>query len=355
MLDWTDRHCRYFLRLLSRHTVLYTEMVTTGAIIHGKGDYLAFNEAEQPVVLQLGGSDPEAMAHCAEIAEQRGYDEVNINVGCPSDRVKNGSFGACLMAMPETVAQCVSAMQSKIKIPVTVKCRIGIDDMDDYEGLSRFVKLVSDAGCEHFIVHARKAWLKGLSPKENRDIPPLNYQRVYDLKNEFEHLHISINGGIKTIEEAQKHLTVIDGVMMGREVYSNPFILSQVDELIYKDTSQIILNKAATGQAINGEAIHGQAIHSQAAHGQAVSREEIVIQMTKYIKEQVTQGARVWHIARHVLGLFQSQAGGRIWRRYLSQNGIKKDVSTDLLLHAYEQVLEAQQKARDFQASKIIS
>ncbi|MFT5900453.1 MAG: tRNA-dihydrouridine synthase A, partial [Glaciecola sp.] len=262
MLDWTDRHCRYFLRLLSRHTVLYTEMVTTGAIIHGKGDYLAFNEAEQPVVLQLGGSDPEAMAHCAEIAEQRGYDEVNINVGCPSDRVKNGSFGACLMAMPETVAQCVSAMQSKIKIPVTVKCRIGIDDMDDYEGLSRFVKLVSDAGCEHFIVHARKAWLKGLSPKENRDIPPLNYQRVYDLKNEFEHLHISINGGIKTIEEAQKHLTVIDGVMMGREVYSNPFILSQVDELIYKDTSQIILNKAATGQAINGEAIHGQAIHS---------------------------------------------------------------------------------------------
>jgi tRNA-dihydrouridine synthase A len=328
MLDWTDRHCRFFLRLLSRNTVLYTEMVTTGAIIHGKGDYLGFNKAEQPVVLQLGGSDPEAMAHCAELAEQRGYDEVNINVGCPSDRVKNGSFGACLMAMPETVAACVSAMQLKVDIPVTVKCRIGIDDMDDYEGLSRFVKSVSDGGCEHFIVHARKAWLKGLSPKENRDIPPLNYQRVYDLKSEFKHLHISINGGIKTIEEAQQHLTKIDGVMMGREVYSNPYILSQVDRLVYGD-----VNLRPTT---------------------AISREEVVIQMTAYIKQQVSQGSRVWHIARHVLGLFQSQAGGRIWRRYLSQNGIKKDVSTDLLLHAYEHVLEAQQKARDFQASKVI-
>jgi tRNA-dihydrouridine synthase A len=232
------------------------------------------------------------------------------------------------MAMPETVAACVSAMQSKVDIPVTVKCRIGIDDMDDYEGLSRFVKLVSDGGCEHFIVHARKAWLKGLSPKENRDIPPLNYQRVYDLKSEFKHLHISINGGIKTIEEAQQHLTKIDGVMMGREVYSNPYILSQVDDLVYGDVNLTPIT--------------------------AISREEVVIQMTAYIKQQVAQGSRVWHIARHVLGLFQSQAGGRIWRRYLSQNGIKKDVSTDLLLHAYEHVLEAQQKARDFQASKVI-
>lgn len=325
MLDWTDRHCRFFLRLLSKHTVLYTEMVTTGAIIHGKGDYLGFNNEEHPLVLQLGGSDPQAMAHCAAIAQQRGYDEVNINVGCPSDRVKNGSFGACLMAMPETVAECVSAMQSAVSIPVTVKCRIGIDDMDDYEGLSRFVSLVAEGGCEHFIVHARKAWLQGLSPKENRDIPPLNYQRVYDLKEEFSQLKISINGGIKTLEDSIKHLGQIDGVMMGREVYSNPYILSNVDALLYGESRS------------------------------AISREEVVLQMTAYLKEQVAQGSRVWHIARHVLGLFQGQAGGRIWRRYLSENGTQKDVSTDLLLHAYEEVLAAQEKARDFQASKIES
>jgi tRNA-dihydrouridine synthase A len=325
MLDWTDRHCRFFLRLLSKNTVLYTEMVTTGAIIHGKGDYLGFNNEEHPVVLQLGGSDPKAMAHCASIAQGRGYDEVNINVGCPSDRVKNGSFGACLMATPDKVAECVAAMQSEVSIPVTVKCRIGIDDMDDYEGLSRFVSLVAEGGCEHFIVHARKAWLQGLSPKENRDIPPLNYQRVYDLKEEFSQLKISINGGIKTLEDSNKHLQTIDGVMMGREVYSNPYILSTVDSLIYGES------------------------------GSAISREQVVLLMTVYIKEQVAQGSRVWHIARHVLGLFQGQAGGRIWRRYLSQHGTQKDVSTDLLLHAYEEVLAAQAKARDFQASKIES
>jgi tRNA-dihydrouridine synthase A len=325
MLDWTDRHCRFFLRLLSKHAVLYTEMVTTGAIIHGKGDYLGYNKQEHPVILQLGGSDPEAMAHCAAIAEQRGYDEVNINVGCPSDRVKNGSFGACLMAMPETVAECVSAMQSAISIPVTVKCRIGIDDMDDYEGLSRFVSVVAESGCEHFIVHARKAWLQGLSPKENRDIPPLNYQRVYDLKNEFPQLQISINGGITTLEDSQQHLQLIDGVMMGREIYSNPYILSNVDSLLYGDT------------------------------GVAITREAVVAKMTAYIKDQVAQGSKVWHIARHVLGLFQGQAGGRIWRRYLSQNGTQKNVSTDLLLHAYEQVLQAQTKAREFRESKIES
>jgi tRNA-dihydrouridine synthase A len=265
------------------------------------------------------------MTHCASIAQERGYDEVNINVGCPSDRVKNGSFGACLMATPDKVAECVAAMQSEVSIPVTVKCRIGIDDMDDYEGLSRFVSLVAEGGCEHFIVHARKAWLQGLSPKENRDIPPLNYQRVYDLKEEFSQLKISINGGIKTLEDSNKHLQTIDGVMMGREVYSNPYILSTVDSLIYGES------------------------------GSAISREQVVLLMTVYIKEQVAQGSRVWHIARHVLGLFQGQAGGRIWRRYLSQHGTQKDVSTDLLLHAYEEVLAAQAKARDFQASKIES
>ncbi|MDT0584218.1 MULTISPECIES: tRNA dihydrouridine(20/20a) synthase DusA [Alteromonadaceae] len=322
MLDWTDRHCRFFLRQLSKHTVLYTEMVTTGAIIYGKGDYLSYNDEEHPVVLQLGGSEPDAMAHCAEIAQARGYDQVNINVGCPSDRVKNGSFGACLMAMPETVAQCVEAMRAKVDIPVTVKCRIGIDDMDDYEGLSRFVSLVAAAGCNDFTVHARKAWLKGLSPKENRDIPPLNYQRVYDLKNEFTDLNIAINGGITTIEEAKAHLEHVDGVMMGREVYSNPFILSSIDNEIYGDTTN------------------------------PITREQVVVAMNDYIQHQLENGSRVWHIARHVLGLFQSQTGGRIWRRYLSQNGTKRDVSKTLLLDAYEQVLDAQEKAKSFLDSK---
>lgn len=322
MLDWTDRHCRFFLRQLSKHTVLYTEMVTTGAIIYGKGDYLSYNDEEHPVVLQLGGSEPDAMAHCAEIAQARGYDQVNINVGCPSDRVKNGSFGACLMAMPETVAHCVEAMKAKVDIPVTVKCRIGIDDMDDYEGLSRFVSLVAAAGCNDFTVHARKAWLKGLSPKENRDIPPLNYQRVYDLKNEFTDLNISINGGITTIEEAKAHLEYVDGVMMGREVYSNPFILSSIDNEIYGDTTN------------------------------PITREQVVVAMNDYIQRQLENGSRVWHIARHVLGLFQSQTGGRIWRRYLSQNGTKRDVSNTLLLDAYEQVLDAQEKAKSFLDSK---
>ncbi len=322
MLDWTDRHCRFFLRQLSKHTVLYTEMVTTGAIIYGKGDYLSYNDEEHPVVLQLGGSEPDAMAHCAEIAQARGYDQVNINVGCPSDRVKNGSFGACLMAMPETVAQCVEAMKAKVDIPVTVKCRIGIDDMDDYEGLSRFVSLVAAAGCNDFTVHARKAWLKGLSPKENRDIPPLNYQRVYDLKNEFTDLNIAINGGITTIEEAKAHLEHVDGVMMGREVYSNPFILSSIDNEIYGDTTN------------------------------PITREQVVVAMNDYIQQKLENGSRVWHIARHVLGLFQSQTGGRIWRRYLSQNGTKRDVSKTLLLDAYEQVLDAQEKAKSFLDSK---
>jgi tRNA-dihydrouridine synthase A len=224
--------------------------------------------------------------------------------------------------MPETVAECIEAMQARVSIPVTVKCRIGIDDMDDYEGLSHFVRVVEQGGCKDFTVHARKAWLQGLSPKENRDVPPLNYQRVYDLKEEFAHLNIGINGGITTLEDTQEHLTKVDGVMMGREVYSNPFILSKVDALIYND--------CANGSGIN------------------VTREQVVHRMTAYIAEQVEQGARVWHIARHVLGLFQAQTGGRIWRRHLSQNGTKRDVSTNLLLDAYEQVLEAQEKAATF-------
>ncbi|HBN89654.1 MAG TPA: tRNA dihydrouridine(20/20a) synthase DusA, partial [Rheinheimera sp.] len=220
MLDWTDKHCRYFHRLLTQHAVLYTEMVTTGAILHGSGDYLDFNQEEHPVVLQLGGSDPVQMAQCAKLAELRGYDAVNINVGCPSDRVQNGMFGACLMAQPALVADCIKAMQDVVSIPVTVKTRIGIDDSDDYQFLQDFVQAVADAGCTQLIVHARKAWLKGLSPKENREVPPLNYQRVHQLKREFPHLDISLNGGVKTLQQAKEQLSYLDGVMVGREAYS---------------------------------------------------------------------------------------------------------------------------------------
>jgi len=315
MLDWTDRHCRYFLRLLSKHTLLYTEMVTTGAIIYGKGDYLGFNTEEHPVAVQLGGSDPSDMAKCAELSQERGYDEVNINVGCPSDRVKNGSFGACLMAQPDVVASCVKAMQSAVDIPVTVKCRIGIDDMDEDEDFARFIDIVADAGCDTFIVHARKAWLQGLSPKENREVPPLNYPRVYNLKETRPNLSISINGGIKTLDDVNAHLLNVDGVMMGREVYANPYILADVDNVIMGDVN---------------------------AH--AISRREVVIQMQEYIERQEDPYFKPWHAARHMLGLFQGQAGGRIWRRYLSQNGTGKTPDPNLLMNGLAEVENAQRE-----------
>lgn len=308
MLDWTDKHCRYFHRLLSQHAVLYTEMVTTGAIIHGSGDYLDFNAEEHPVVLQLGGSNPADMAYCAKLAEQRGYDAVNINVGCPSDRVQNGMFGACLMAQPQLVADCIKAMQDVVSIPVTVKTRIGIDDSDDYQFLQDFVHAVTDAGCQQLIVHARKAWLKGLSPKENREVPPLNYQRVYQLKQEFPHLNISLNGGVKTLLQAQQQLRYLDGVMVGREAYSNPMLLSAVDELIY-----------------------AQAATPRTPH-------QVVFDMLPYIERQMTQGARFWHIARHMLGLFQGVPGARQWRRLLSEQGHLSDAKPELLLQALAKV-----------------
>lgn len=323
MLDWTDRHCRYFMRLMSRHALLYTEMVTTGAIIHGKGDYLGFNQEEHPVALQLGGSDPSDMAHCALIAQERGYDEVNINVGCPSDRVQNGRFGACLMAEPETVASCFTAMQDKVSIPVTVKCRIGIDEMDDYEGLSRFIKIVSDAGCSIFVIHARKAWLQGLSPKQNREVPPLNYQRVYKLKEEFPHLSISINGGITSLEQTQAHLKQVDGVMIGREAYSNPAILLQADNQIFGDAYSVL------------------------------SREKVIHQMIPYIQNHIDQGGRFWHVARHMLGLFQGQPGGKLWRRYLSQNAPQRNTDPSLMLEALTQQQEAAEKVASRYAGEI--
>ena len=240
MMDWTDKHCRYFYRLLSKNVQLYTEMITTKAILRGdKNRLLDFNANENPLVLQLGGSDPKEMAECALIAQDWGYEEVNINVGCPSDRVLSGSFGACLMKEPDLVAQCVETMIEKCDIPVTVKHRIGIDDMESYDQLSDFINLISQKGCQHFIVHARKAWLTGLSPKENRTIPPLNYPWVYQLKKDFPNLEIVINGGIQNIEESIQHLKEVDGVMLGRSAYDNPMITSQVDELIFNTTPQI--------------------------------------------------------------------------------------------------------------------
>lgn len=308
MLDWTDKHCRYFYRLMSKHTVLYTEMVTTGAILHGKGDYLSYNDAEHPLVLQLGGSDVKAMTECAKIAEQYGYDEVNINVGCPSDRVQNGRFGACLMADPSLVAECVDQMQAATNIPVTVKSRIGIDDLDSYEFLHTFIEQVAQAGCKHFIIHARKAWLTGLSPKQNRDVPPLDYKRVYQIKNAFDKLQISINGGIKTFTEANEHLNHIDGVMMGREIYNSPYILTDADSDIYQSD----INK--------------------------LTREEVIELMIPYINETINSGGRAWHILRHMLGLCNGLSGARKFRQHLSECAGKDGADGQVLLDAFHKV-----------------
>jgi len=301
MLDWTDRHYRYFARLMSANTLLYTEMVTTGAIIYGSGDYLAYNEEEHPLALQLGGSNPKDLAHCAKLAAERGYDEVNINVGCPSDRVQNGRFGACLMGEPELVAQSVDAMKQVADIPITVKTRIGIDEQDSYEFLTHFIDVVSTKGCRDFTIHARKAWLQGLSPKENREIPPLDYERVYQLKRDYPHLNISINGGVTSLQQAKDHLQHVDGVMVGREAYHNPYILSQVDQLLYHhDKPQL-------------------------------SREEVIELMLPYIERHIQQGGRLNHITRHMIGLFQGLPGSRSWRRYLSENAHKAGAGIEVV------------------------
>lgn len=306
MLDWTDRHYRYFARLMSSEILLYTEMVTTGAIIHGKGDYLAYNQQEHPLALQLGGSNSADLATCAKIAAERGYDEINLNVGCPSDRVQSGRFGACLMAEPQLVAECVDAMRSVVDIPVTVKTRIGIDDQDSYEFLTTFIDQVSAAGCDTFIVHARKAWLQGLSPKENREIPELDYQRVYRLKGDYPQLTISINGGVKTLEECAEHLQHLDGVMVGREAYQNPYILAQVDQLLCG------INKPV------------------------LSRDEVLDRMLPYIEKHLQQGGRLNHITRHMTGLYQGEAGSRAWRRYLSENAHKQGAGIEVIHQARE-------------------
>ncbi len=305
MLDWTDRHERFFLRQISRHTLLYTEMVTTGAIIFGDRDkHLAFNEAEHPVALQLGGSDPEQLAQCSQIATDYGYDEINLNVGCPSDRVQSGRFGACLMAVPKVVAECVVAMKSATDLPVTVKHRIGVDDRDSWDELCGFVETVAEAGCEAFIVHARKAWLKGLSPKENREIPPLDYDAVYRLKVRYPQLEIIINGGIGDLAQAEQHLKHVDGVMLGREAYHNPYILADVDQRFFNDRHSI------------------------------PSRLQVVQQLIPYIEQQLAMGDRLHNITRHITGLYHAMPGARAWRRYLSEQGVRKGAGVEVLLAA---------------------
>lgn len=305
MLDWTDRHDRYFLRLISKHAFLYTEMVTTGALIHGDYDrYLRFNNEEHPVALQLGGSDVADMTTCAKMAEDSGYDEVNINVGCPSDRVQRGAFGACLMAQPELIAECVDAMQQAVSIPITVKNRIGIDEQDEEVSLRNFVNVVADAGCKTFIIHARKAWLKGLSPKQNRDVPPLNYPLVYAIKHEHPDLEVIINGGITTIEACQEHLKFVDGAMVGREAYHNPYHLIDVDAALYNDPHPI------------------------------ATRQQILQQFIEYTEAHLSEGVPLKHMSRHILGLFQGQAGAKAFRRHISEQAHKPGAGIEVLIEA---------------------
>jgi tRNA-dihydrouridine synthase A len=289
MMDWTDRHCRFFLRLLSKHALLYTEMVTTGALLNGDHDrFLRHNEAEHPLALQLGGSVPLDLAACARMAQDHGYDEVNLNVGCPSDRVQNNMIGACLMGHPQLVADCVKAMRDAVSIPVTVKHRIGINGRDSYEELCDFVGTVRDAGCTSFTVHARIAILEGLSPKENRDIPPLRYDVAARLKADFPELEIILNGGIKTLEACHEHLQTFDGVMLGREAYHNPYVMAEVDQQLFGSTAPVI------------------------------SRAEALAQLRPYIAEHLLAGGSMHHITRHVLGLGTGFPGARKFRQLLS-------------------------------------
>ena len=311
MLDWTDRHCRYFHRLLTKQALLYTEMVTTGALLNGDVErHLRFNAFEQPVALQLGGSEPKEMVACARLAEDYGYAEVNINVGCPSERVQKGAFGACLMAEPHLIADCVAAMQAAVNMPVTVKNRIGIDEQQERDSLFNFVETVAQAGCQTFIVHARKAWLKGLSPKENREIPPLNYALVYELKQAFPQLEIIINGGITTLEQCQHHLQFVDGVMVGREAYHNPWLLAQVDSQLY-----------AAPDSFN-------------------QRKAVIDAFIPYVEQQLSQGGTLAPMSKPILGLFQGIAGARYWRRYISENAFKSNADSKILLQAMQKILD---------------
>ncbi|WP_340119183.1 tRNA dihydrouridine(20/20a) synthase DusA [Pelagibius sp. 7325] len=317
MMDWTDRHERAFLRTLSRRTLLYTEMVTTGAIIHGDRDrFLAFDPLEHPVALQLGGSEPADLAFAAREGAQRGYDEVNLNLGCPSDRVQRGRFGACLMTEPALVADCVAAMIGAVDVPVTVKTRIGVDEVDSYEALVAFVEKIAAAGCRSFTIHARKAWLSGLSPKENREVPPLRYDVVYALKRDFPDLEIILNGGVLTLDDAQAHLQQVDGVMVGRAAYQTPYVMAEADRLIF------------------GEDV------------QPKTREQIVADFLPYVERQLIQGVPLKSITRHMLGLFNGLPGARAWRRHLAEEAHKPGAGPDVIEQALACWRQTQEKQR---------
>jgi tRNA-dihydrouridine synthase A len=307
MMDWSDKHCRYFWRQLTKDTLLYTEMVTTGALIHGNRDrFLEYNDIEHPIALQLGGSNPSELATCSRYAEEWGYDEVNLNVGCPSDRVQNNMIGACLMAHPQLVADCIKAMQDSTSIDVTIKHRIGIDDQDSYEHMRDFVATVAETGCKTFIVHARKAILQGLSPKENREVPPLRYDDVYRLKQEFPELEIIINGGIKTHDQIAEIMPNVDGVMLGREAYQNPSVLIDADELYFG-------KPANTGSA-----------------------KDAVRALYPYIESLLAKGAPLHYVSRHILGLFNGQRGARLFRRYLSERAHLRESGIQVLEEALQ-------------------
>lgn len=317
MLDWTDRHCRVFHRQFTRHAWLYSEMVTTGAIIYGNNleRFLGHDKTDMPVVLQIGGSNPQELAHCAQLAEDWGYNEINLNVGCPSDRVQNNMIGACLMAHPHLVAEGVAAMKGAVKnIPVTVKSRIGIDEQEDFETLVDFIEQIVQAGVDGVIIHARKAWLQGLSPKENRDVPPLKYDWVRQIKATFPTLDIAINGGIQSPEKGlsfmnkDKDLPAVDGVMLGRAVYEKPFLLTDVDSFYYDN-------------------------HSPIAH-----RDQVLMKMYPYIEQHLTSGGKLNQVSRHMLGLFSGLPGGRMWRRYISENAFKPAAGIEVLQQAHQLV-----------------
>jgi len=309
MMEWTDRHFRRFIRLITRHTLLYTEMVAAGALIHGDRErLLAFDPAEHPLALQVGGSDPAELALCANIAEAHGYDEVNLNVGCPSDRVQNGRFGACLMAKPDLVARCVEAMSKAVSIPVTVKTRIGIDRLDSYEDLCSFVATIASAGCRTVIIHARKAWLNGLSPKENRAVPPLRYDIVRRVKQDFSGLEIILNGGITDLDQVESHMQAVDGVMIGREAYHNPYLLAEVDGRFYHD------------------------------HHSIPSRMEVMDAYLPYVDRQLRSGVRLQSMTRHLLGLYHAVPGARQWRRYLSEHAHRAGADAQVLVAAADKM-----------------
>ncbi len=305
MMDWTDRHFRYFMRLISPNAYLYTEMVTTGALLHGDQErFLRFDKEEHPIALQLGGSDPDDLAACAALGQKYGYDEINLNCGCPSERVQNGRIGACLMKEPDHVALCIEAMSTAVDIPVTVKCRIGIDELDDFTFLDSFVNKIADKGCISFIIHARKAWLSGLSPKQNREVPPLDYERVAAIKEKHPHLRIILNGGIKTIDEIKTHLKIFDGVMIGREAYSHPYLFADIEREFFNNAD-------------------------------ILSREEIARAMIPYAQEQFERyGTPIKSITRHILGLYHEQAGARAYRRTLSTEAYKENASSAVIEEA---------------------